>query len=70
MLVAYGFVFFISTAGCGGGTGTASTGGGTIPAPPPAATGTTPGDYLITISSTNTGGVANPAPISIKLTVI
>jgi hypothetical protein len=59
-------VFVVCLAGCGGGT--ASTGGGTTP-PPPAATGTTPGDYLITISSTNTGGVPNPAPISIKLTV-
>jgi hypothetical protein len=59
-------VFVICLAGCGGNTG--STGGGTTP-PPPAATGTTPGDYLITISSTNTGGVPNPAPISIKLTV-
>jgi hypothetical protein len=59
-------IFVVCLAGCGGGT--ASAGGGTTP-PPPAATGTTPGDYLITISSTNTGGVPNPAPISIKLTV-
>jgi hypothetical protein len=59
-------MFVICLAGCGGGT--ASTGGETTP-PPPAATGTTPGDYLITITSTNTGGVPDPAPISVKLTV-
>ena len=61
-------MFVVFVAGCGGGT--ASTGGGTTPSSPtPTATGTTPGDYLITVSSTNTGGVPNPAPVSIKLTV-
>lgn len=61
-------MLIVCQAGCGGGT--ASTGGGTTPPPSPLpAMGTTPGDYLITVSSTNTGGVPNPAPVSIKLTV-
>jgi hypothetical protein len=60
-------MFVVCLAGCGGGT--ASTGGGTTPPPPPSVTGTTSGNYVITISSTNTGGVPDPAPISIKLTV-
>jgi hypothetical protein len=60
-------MFVVCLAGCGGGA--ASTGGGTTPPPSPAATGTTTGDYVITISSTNTGGVPDPAPISVKLTV-
>ena len=63
-------MFVVCLAGCGGGT--PSTGGGTTPPPPPPpppVTGTTAGDYVITISSTNTGGVPDPAPISIKLTV-
>ncbi|WP_433966805.1 hypothetical protein [Tunturiibacter gelidiferens] len=59
-------MFVVCLAGCGGGA--ASTGGGTTPPPPPA-TGTTTGDYVITISSKNTGGVPDPAPISVKLTV-
>jgi len=61
-------MLIVCQAGCGGGT--ASTGGGTTPPPSPLpATGTTSGDYLITVSSTNTEGVPNPAPVSIKLTV-
>lgn len=61
-------MLIVCLAGCGGGA--ASNGGGTTPSPAPLpATGTTLGDYLITVSSTNTGGVPNPAPISIKLTV-
>jgi len=60
-------MFVVCLAGCGGGA--ASAGSGTTPPLSPAATGTTAGDYLITISSTNTGGVPNPAPISVKLTV-
>jgi hypothetical protein len=60
-------MFVVCLAGCGGGT--ASTGGGTTPPPPPSVTGTTSGNYVITISSTNTGGVPDPAPISINLTV-
>lgn len=63
-------MFAVCVVGCGGGT--ASTGGGTTspsPSPAPSVMGTTPGDYLITISSTNTGGAPNPAPISIQLTV-
>ena len=61
-------MLIVCLAGCGGAT--PRTGGGTT-SPPPSlpAKGTTPGDYLITVSSTNTGGVPNPAPVSIKLTV-
>jgi hypothetical protein len=48
-------MFVVCVAGCGGGA--ASAGSGTTLPLSPAATGTTPGDCLITISSTNTGGV-------------
>jgi hypothetical protein len=61
MLVAYGFVFFISTAGCGGGGG---GGGGGSPSPPPQP------DFAIALSSSAVSVIdgATSAPISVSVT--
>jgi hypothetical protein len=60
-LVAYGFAFFISTAGCGGGGG---GGGGGSQSPPPQP------DFAIALSSSAVSVIdgATSAPISVSVT--
>jgi hypothetical protein len=61
MLVAYGFVFFVSTAGCGGGGG---GGGGGSQSPPPQP------DFAIALSSSSVTLVdgTTSAPITVAIT--